>query len=113
MDESTAASTVTITWNIANLERLCATGEIQIVHYTVEAVSDDDAYRSSAYGSVGLSRADANAMVPYADVTKEMVLEWLKAKLGDEPIANIESALKERLREQRQPTKASGLPWNN
>lgn len=113
MAKSTPAPTVTVTWNIANLERLCSTGEIQTVHYTVDAVSDDGAYRSGAYGSVGLEPADTEAMVPYADVTKELVIEWLKAKLGDEAIANVEAALEAQLEEQRQPTKAAGLPWGN
>lgn len=100
---------VTITWNISTVERITATGEIQTVHYTVDA--EDGAYRAGAYGSVGLDPVDPDDMTPYADVTKDDVITWLKAKLGDEAVSNIEAALQEQLDEQRTPTRASGLPW--
>jgi len=104
-----ATPTTTFTWAIANLERNTADGMVFTVHYTVAA--NDGTYSSSAYGSIGLEPADADAMVPYADVTKDLVIEWLKAKLGDEAIANVEAALQAQINEQRQPTKAAGVPW--
>lgn len=106
-----ATPTTTFTWAIANLERNTADGMVFTVHYTVAA--NDGTYSSSAYGSIGLEPADADAMVPYADVTKDLVIEWLKAKLGDEAIANVEAALQAQINEQRQPTKAAGVPWAN
>lgn len=101
--------TVTITWNISTLERVTATGEIQTVHYTVDA--EDGTYRAGAYGSVGLDPADPDDMVPYADITKEQVITWLHAKLGEEAVANVEAALQAQIDEQHAPTKATGLPW--
>lgn len=101
--------TVTITWNVNTLERVTATGEIQAVHYTVDA--EDGTYRAGAYGSVGLDPADPDDMVPYADITKEQVIGWLHAKLGEEAVANVESALQAQIDEQHAPTKATGLPW--
>lgn len=100
----------TITWNVNTLERITATGEVQTVHYTVDA--EDGTYRAGAYGSVGLDPADPNDMIPYADITKEQVISWLHAKLGEEAVANVESALQAQINEQRAPSKAAGVPWN-
>lgn len=99
----------TTTWNINTMERATATGEIQTLHYTVDA--EDGTYRAGAYGSVGLDPADPDDMVPYADVTKEQAIAWLHAKLGEEAVANVETALQAQLDEQRAPSKAQGVPW--
>lgn len=99
----------TIAWNISTLERVTATGEIQTVHYTVDA--EDGTYRAGAYGSVGLDPADPDGMVPYADVTKEQVIQWLHAKLGEEAVANVETVLQAQIDEQHAPSKATGVPW--
>ena len=100
----------TFTWNISQLERETADGFVYTVHYTVNA--SDDAYSSGAYGSIGLERPDT--LIPYSDLTEEIVLGWVKEKLGgDEKVQEIESALQAQLDEQRTPTKASGIPWSN
>lgn len=101
--------TVTITWNVSTLERVTATGEVQTVHYTVDA--EDGTYRAGAYGSVGLDPADPDDMVPYADVTRSQAIAWLQAKLGDEAVANMEAALRNQIDEQHAPSKAAGVPW--
>lgn len=101
----------TITWDITSTERLCATGEIQTLHYTISAVTDDNAYRTGAYGSINLDPADPEAMLPYADITPEVAIQWLHAKLGEEKVTEIEDALSAALEEKRAPTRASGLPW--
>tara|TARA_A100001201_G_scaffold114022_1_gene97703 strand:+ start:755 stop:1066 length:312 start_codon:yes stop_codon:yes gene_type:complete len=100
----------TFTWNISQLERETADGFVFTVHYTVNA--SDDTYSSGAYGSIGLERPDT--LIPYSDLTEEIVLGWVKEKLGgDEKVQEIESALQAQLDEQRSPTKASGIPWSN
>jgi hypothetical protein len=98
----------TITWNIANLERETADGYVFTVHYTVDA--KDDTYSAGAYGSIGLERPE-DEMVPFADLTPEVVIGWVKEKFGDEKVTEIEAALQSQLDQQRTPTKASGLPW--
>jgi hypothetical protein len=47
-------------------------------------------------------------MIPYADLTPEIVIGWTKEKLD---VEQIEAALQAQLDEQRQPTKAAGVPW--
>jgi hypothetical protein len=98
----------TFTWNIANLERETADGYVYTAHYTVNAA--DDTYSSGAYGSLGLERGDT--LVPFADLTEATVVGWVKEKLTAEKVTEIEAALQTQLDEQRQPTKAGGLPWS-
>jgi hypothetical protein len=102
-------TTTTFTWNIANLERETSDGYVYTVHYTVNAF--DGTYSAGAYGSLGLERGDS--LIPFADLTEEIVVGWLQEKFGDEKISEIEAALQVQLDEQTAPTKASGLPWSN
>ena len=96
----------TFAWNVANLERKLATGEVTTVHYTVTA--KDDVYGSSAYGSIGL---DGEVTTPFADLTEEQCVNWVKDSLGEEKVESILAALQAQLDEQAAPTKASGVPW--
>lgn len=98
----------TFTWNVANLERETSDGYVYTVHYTVDA--KDDTYSSGAYGSIGLQRPEG-AMIPYADLTLDVVVGWVKEELGDEKVGEVEAALQAQLDEQHAPSKATGLPW--
>jgi hypothetical protein len=98
----------TFTWNIAQMERETADGYVFTVHYTVDA--KDDTYSAGAYGSLGLERPEGS-MIPFADLTPEVVIGWVKEKFGAEKVAEIEGALQAQLDEQRAPSKQSGLPW--
>ena len=98
----------TFTWAIANLERDTDDGFVFTAHYTVSAA--DGTYSAGAYGSIGFERPEN--LVPFADLTEDLVVGWVKEALGgDEKVAEIEAALQSQINEQRTPTKASGKPW--
>jgi hypothetical protein len=96
------------TWAVAQLERETEDGYVFTVHYTVAA--NDGVYSSSAYGSLGLERPEDD-MVPFADLTEEIVIGWVKDKFGEEKVTEIETALQAQLDEQHAPSKAQGVPW--
>lgn len=99
----------TFTWSVASLDRTVADGVVGTVHYTVDAA--DETYRAGAYGSVGLEAGET--VIPYADLTEEVVVEWVKTAIGgEEKVAEVEAALQAQLDEQRTPTQASGTPWS-
>ena len=100
-------SDLTVTWNIANLERETADGYVYTAHYTVDA--HDGTYSAGAYGSIGFERPEN--LIPYADLTKEQVVEWVKEALGSDKVLEIGQALLNQIDEQRNPTKAAGIPW--
>ena len=95
----------TLTWNIAQLERHAADGIVFTAHYTVAA--SDGTYSSSAYGSIGLEQPEGD-VVPYADLTPELVIGWVQDKLN---VEEIEAALQAQIDQQRTPTTAQGVPW--
>jgi hypothetical protein len=103
-------SDTVFTWHIAQLERETADGYVFTAHYTIDA--NDGTYTAGAYGSLGFERPEDD-LIPFADLTEEIVIGWVKEKFGEEKVAEIEAALQAQLDEQRQPTRASGLPWSN
>jgi len=108
MATKTATPTTTFTWSIAQLERETNDGYVYQAHYVIDAT--DGTYRAGAYGSIGLERPEGD-MIPFADLTAELVTKWVKDKLGDEAVTNVEVALQAQIAEQRAPSKAQGLPW--
>jgi hypothetical protein len=108
MPKTTAPAT-TFEWGVAQLERHTADGIVFTVHYTVAA--NDGTYASSAYGSIGLEQPEGD-VIPFAELTPEIVIGWVQAKLGGpEKVDEIQAALQKQLDEQRNPTAAQGLPW--
>ena len=100
---------ITTTWKIANLERETEDGFVFTAHYTVNA--DDGTYTSGAYGSLGFERPDN--LVPFSQLTEATVISWVKEKLGEEKVTEIEAALQSQINEQKHPTKAAGVPWGS
>lgn len=98
----------TNTWKIAQLDRETADGYVFTAHYTVEAA--DETYKAGAYGSIGFEKPET--LVPYADLTEEVVVGWVKDQLTAEKVKEIEDALQSQLDEQKTPTKATGTPWS-
>ena len=99
----------TFTWKVSNLDRTLSDGRVNTVHYTVDARSDDEVYSSGAYGSIGL---DGDVVTPYADLTEETVVGWVKAALGEDKVTEVQAALDAQLTEQATPTVGSGTPWS-
>ena len=114
MAKASAKPVTQFTWGIAQLERKIADGVVYTVHYTINAT--DGTYASSAYGSIGLEQPDLDNIIPFADLTPDLVISWTKAALAkglgnENKVAEIEAALQAQIDQQRTPTTAQGLPW--
>ena len=80
----------TYTYSVNTLERTTADGIVYNVHFTVAAA--DGTYSSSAYGSALLEApAEGDTVIPYADLTEEVVVGWTRDALGAEQIEAIEA----------------------
>jgi len=106
--------TTTFTWGIAELERYTTDNVVYTAHYTIAAT--DGIYSASAYGSIGLEQPDPDDIIPFADLTPDLVISWTKAALAkglgnENKVAEIEKALTAQIDQQRTPTTAQGLPW--
>jgi hypothetical protein len=97
----------TFTWTIAQLERETADGFVFTAHYRLNA--KDDIYTAGTYGCIGLERPEN--LIPYADLTEDIVIGWVQDAIGPETVAAAEVALQSQIDEQRTPTRAAGVPW--
>ena len=97
--------TTTFTWTINNLEHYVSDGIVYLVYYSV--VADDGTYVNSICNSIRLAQPEGD-IIPYADLTPELVIGWVQAKLD---VPATLAALQAQLDEQAAPTKAAGLPW--
>jgi hypothetical protein len=95
-------------WDIANLERHINDGVVFTVHYTVTRFEDGE--QAGAYGSIGL-KAPESDFIPYSNLTKEIVVGWVKDHFGEEKVAEIEAALANQIQQKLHPTDAAGVPW--
>ena len=114
MAKASATPVTEFTWAIAQMERKTADGVVFTVHYTINA--NDGTYSSGAYGSVGLEQPEDN-IIPFADLTPDLVISWTKNELAkglgnENKVAEIEAALQKQIDEQHAPTTAQGLPWS-
>jgi hypothetical protein len=95
---------MTTTWTINQLERNTSDGLVTTIHWTASAI--DGNYSASINNTQQLERGDS--FVDYASLTKETVLGWLWTKVDKEV---VEAALAAQIEAQKNPVKASGLPW--
>jgi hypothetical protein len=92
-------------WNVVQMDRLTSDGFVVTVHYTVNAVDGD--YTASTYGTVGYTQED-KSYTPFASLTKEQVIGWVKDSLGKD---KVEASLTEMIELLKNPVQESGLPW--
>ena len=92
-------------FTINALDRNTADNIVYTIHYSISK-TDGDAV-GSTYGTVSVEAGDT--VIPYDNLTKEVVIEWVKEKLD---LESVEASLDAQIAEQKAPTKASGLPWS-
>ena len=95
---------MTTTYTINNLDRNTSDGFVTTVHYNV--TKTDGEFSASIYGTVSFEVG--TPAIPYASLTKEQVIQWVKDKLGEEI---IEASLASQIDAQKNPTTATGVPW--
>ena len=99
------------TWTISTMEHNTADGGVIVAHWRVnesETVGEET-YSASAYSTCSFTPdASSPDYVPYADLTKEMVLGWCFA--GDVDKDAVEASLTAKIEEQKNPTTAAGCP---
>lgn len=99
---------MTIQFKISQLERQTSDGFVTTVHWTASKTVSENTVGS--YGSVGFTKEDGVNLIPYAELTEEIVIGWVKEKLDLEALeANCDA----QLAELAAPTSATGLPWGN
>lgn len=97
----------TLTWSIAQLEREVSDGFVFTAHWRLDA--KDGAFSAGTYGAVSFSRPDS--LIPFDQLTEELVISWVKEELGASEVAKLEKFLNEKIQNQKYPKTEQGLPW--
>jgi len=97
---------VSYNWSIADLNRKTEDGFVFTVHWRVNA--SNESYSEGAYGSIPLERPEE--LIPFDQLSPELVVQWVKDYFGEEKVAEIEATLAARLIEKQTPTQVSGVP---
>lgn len=100
---------MTTTWKISTLDRDTDSGFVRVVHWNASQVDGD--FTASTYSTVGFTKEDGVNLIPYANLTEEIVIGWVKASLGTEGVDAVEAALASNIADQKAPKKATGTPW--
>jgi hypothetical protein len=95
-------------FKISTLDRDTADGYVTVAHWTASQTDGD--YTASTYSTVSFPEVEGS-MIPYADLTEETVIGWVKASLGAEGVKAVDDALAANIAEQKAPKKAVGTPW--
>ena len=107
----------TKTWQVNTMQRELADGYVNKVIYRVNG--EDGTYKFRATGEVDLPKP--STLVPYGDLTEEVVIGWLKAKLNSDKdeagntidkVAQVEAAVENGVNVQKTPTHGTGTPWS-
>jgi len=102
---------MSIQFKIANLDRDTADGFVTTAHWTASKTEGD--FYAGSYGTVGFTKEDGVNLIPYAYLTEEVVIGWVKAALGEDTVAAIDASLDAQIAEQQAPSKSTGTPWGN
>jgi hypothetical protein len=106
---------VTYNWNVVSLDAYPEKdGMIDCVfcaHWTLNG-DDGEGHTGYAYGSVGVTLDEGSAYTPYAELTKEQVIGWVKNSLGSEQVSSLETSVASQIEQQINPTVVTPpLPW--
>ena len=107
-----------VTWSVIQTERETTNNGITTCHWsavdseTVGAGASAVVHTGSEYGSCGFSPDHtAGGFTAYASVTEANAVAWVKASMGADQVARVETAIAAQITESKTPTNASGVPW--
>ena len=99
-----------VTWTIATLERNSSDDGVVVAHWRASDV--DGEHSGSSYGTCGFTPdSTAQGYTAYGDITEAQAVEWVKASMGEEAVAALESSIAAQLEESKAPATTAGVPW--
>ena len=107
-----------VTWTVNQTERETTNDGITTCHWsatdseTVGAGDSAVSHYGSSYGSCSFTPDHtAGGFTAYASVTEANAVAWVKASLGVDQVAAVETTIAAQITESKTPTNASGVPW--
>ena len=104
----------TYNWRINALDAKIHEGDndnvIYTVHWSYSATDETGEHSVSSIGTHGVEY-DADNFTPYADLTEEQVIGWVKDSLGEEEVLKLEESVTNSLNLKITPDTKTNLPW--
>lgn len=107
----------TYTWSVDQIRTLDASEDKQnfvvSVSYSIKGV--DGEYTSEIQNTAFFEVGEETEFVPYADLTEEMVLGWIKGQLGESAVENYEYCINDQIQNKKTPPvtpQQQPLPWS-
>jgi hypothetical protein len=102
-------------WKIADAKRSPQNGLVFEVVYVINFSLEEKEDRH-----VGFAKFEGDPLspsfVPFEKLTEEIVIGWVKEKLGDTEInriiAEAQARIEDRIQKEKNPEFINGLPWN-
>lgn len=73
-------------------------------------VGSEVGYSSSVYGTTDINISSLSTFIPYENLTKSVVIEWLEQALGTETIDKIRATIEFNIESQKNPTTDTLFP---
>jgi len=96
-----------MTWKINYLEHVKTTGLVLQVIW--QCSLEKPPYMVKTTGEIGFDYVDPE--IPYDDLTEEIVIGWVKDKLGQKEVERIEQSLALSLLNNETNKNETGFPW--
>lgn len=107
-------SNVIKTWSVNQLTCYpTAEGQTDVAFQAAWTITGTDGtFFASAYSTVPLTYVAGSPYTPYADITSDMAVGWVKGALGADTVAAYEASMDSQIEAQINPTQVVlPLPW--
>jgi hypothetical protein len=100
------------TWTIINAERAATleTKEDVVTTLHWECTDSDGEHFGRCYGSITLDTSNLSNFTAFADLTDKKLVEWAKARLGNDTVAQSEEDVAEQISKSKTPQVILGRP---
>ena len=103
-------------WNVTQLYTETIEGkEDYVVLANCETIGVDGEYTASVPNVIQFSTEEVGTFIPYADLTEELVVGWIKEVLTEDGVLTIEESIANQINVEKNPPvtpEITPLPWN-
>ena len=106
----------TYTWKVTQLYTQTIEGnEDYVVIANCETIGVDGDYTASVPNVIQFSTEEVTNFIPYADLTEELIVGWIKEVLTEEGVLAIEESIANQIDTEKNPPvspEITPLPWS-
>lgn len=102
---------ITYNWNIDHMEaHKELDGKENVIFSVSWRIVAEDGEMADSYGTTTLKYDENSYFIPYSEMTKDVVISWVKDVLGEDRIASIENSLEKDIEEKKNQTTTVLVP---